>query len=109
MLFWIAAFLFGALAPALILAGVSASVMILPLAFGIALGHAIILGLPVALFYRAKQWRGVGATVLGAGLIGAIPVGIFTWPLTPGSKTSASADGVATIIDGIPTLAGWLG
>lgn len=78
------------------------------MAFGIALGHAIILGVPVALFYRAKQWKRLSATVLGAAIIGAIPVGILAWPLHPGSKSSASAGGVATIINGIPTMAGWL-
>ena len=106
---WIAAILLAALAPALIVTGLSASLGILPIAFGIALGHAIVLGLPAALFYRAKQWRRLSAAVLGAALIGVVPVGLFAWPLSPGSKTSASADGVATIIDGILTLAGWLG
>jgi hypothetical protein len=113
---WIAAILLGALAPALLGAlvpalmgaGLSASIMILPMAFGITLGHAILLGLPVALFYRAKQWKRVSAAIIGAALIGAIPVGILAWPLNPSSKTMATDDDVATIIDGVPTLAGWL-
>src|SRR5262249_55384925 len=43
-------------------------------------------------------------------LIGAIPVGLFAWPKNyPSLKTTASVDGVPTIIDGVPTLAGWLG
>jgi hypothetical protein len=110
MLPWIAAILLGALAPALIVAGVSASIAILPIVFGITLGHSVILGLPVALFYRAKQWKRVSAAMIGAALIGAIPVGIFAWPLSyPSLKTTASVGGVATIIDGVPTVAGWFG
>ena len=34
---------------------------------------------------------------------------IFTWPLRyPEMKTSASVNGVKTMIDGVPTLDGWL-
>ena len=104
---WIAAFLLSALAPALIVAGGSASLKILPLAFGIALGHAIVPGVPVALWFRARQWKRLSAVLLGAALIGAIPVGLFAWPINPATK-SASVGGVTTIIDGVPTLAGWL-
>jgi hypothetical protein len=54
---WIVAVLLGALTPALIVAGLSVSIMILPLAYAVTLAHSIILGLPVALLYRAKQWN----------------------------------------------------
>lgn len=107
MLPWITALLLSALAPALIMAGFSASLRILPIAFGISLGHAIVLGVPVALWFRAKQWKRPSAALLGAALIGAIPVGLFAWPINPSTK-SASVGGVTTIIDGVPTLAGWL-
>jgi hypothetical protein len=45
---WVAAVLFGALAPALVVAGLSENIYVLPLAFTITLGHALILGLPVS-------------------------------------------------------------
>jgi hypothetical protein len=83
--------------------------MILPLAFAVTLGHSVVLGLPAALLYRAKRWTRLSATIPGAFLIGAIPAGLITWPMNPLMRTTASVDGVATIIDGIPTLAGWLG
>lgn len=108
MLTWIAAVLLGALVPALIVAGLSLSAMVLPMAFATTLGHSIILGLPVALLYRAKRWTRLSTVIAGAFLIGAIPVGLFAWPISPSSRTTASVDGVATVIDGIPTLAGWL-
>jgi hypothetical protein len=90
-------------------AGFSAGIMILPVAFAITLGHSIILGLPVALLYRAKRWKRLSTAVIGAALIGAVPGGVLTWPLRPSSRTTASVGGVPTIIDGVPTFAGWLG
>jgi hypothetical protein len=82
MLPWIAAVLLGALAPALIVSGLWGDLRILPLAFAVTLGHAIILGLPVALYYRAKRWTRLSAAIVGAFLIGAIPVGFLAWPPT---------------------------
>lgn len=108
MLPWIAAILLGALAPALIVAGLSAKIMILPWVFAITLGHSIVFGLPVALLYRAKRWTRLSAAVVGAFLIGAIPSGIFAWPMSLSIRGMESVDGVTTIIDGIPTFAGWL-
>ncbi len=107
MLPWIAGILLGALAPALIVALLSQKIMILPLAFAVTLGHSIVLGLPAALFYRARRWTRLSTAIAGAFLIGATPYGIFAWPMSLSSKTQASFDGVPTIIDGIPTLAGW--
>ena len=42
MFAWIAAILLGALAPALIVAGLSANLMVLPLVFAVTLAHSII-------------------------------------------------------------------
>ena len=109
MLPWIAAVLLGALIPALIVAALSASLMLLPLAFAVTLGHSMILGLPVALLYRSKRWTRLSVAIVGAFLIGAVPAGFIAWPMNLALKTTASVDGVATIIDGVPTLAGWLG
>jgi hypothetical protein len=109
MFAWIAAILLGALAPALIVAGLSANLMVLPLVFAVTLAHSIILGLPVALFYRARRWTRLSTVVIGAFLIGAIPIGMLGWPMHPSVRGTASVDGVTTIINGIPTFAGWLG
>jgi hypothetical protein len=104
MLPWIAAVLFGALAPTLIVSSVSADVRILPLAFAVTLGHSVMLGLPVALFFRAKRWTRLRAVLVGAFLIGAIPFGILSLPF----GGAASVNGIPTIVNGFPTLAGWL-
>jgi hypothetical protein len=74
---WVAATLFGALAPALIYAGLEQDVRVLPLAFIVTLAHAVILGLPVALLYRAKRWTRLSAVLVGAILIGIIPQSFF--------------------------------
>jgi hypothetical protein len=46
----------------------------------------------------------LSAALVGAFLIGAIPLGILTLPF----GGSASVDGIPTIVNGVPTFAGWL-
>jgi hypothetical protein len=42
-------------------------------------------------------------------IMGAIPEGILTWPLRfTELQSSAVANGVQTMINGVPTMAGWL-
>jgi len=79
---WVAAVLFGALVPALIVAGFSAEIMVLPWAFAITLGHSLILGLPIALVYRAIRWTHLTAAIAGGFLIGAVPGGLLAWPVS---------------------------
>ncbi|WP_316201924.1 MULTISPECIES: hypothetical protein [unclassified Bradyrhizobium] len=106
---WIAAFLLGALAPAALFAAISGKAsQMLPLAFAVTIGHALILGVPVALLYRWKRWKRLWAAVASAALIGMIPVGILTWPLDPSSRGWDSVNDVVQWVDGIPTLAGWI-
>jgi hypothetical protein len=108
MLPWIAAVLLGALAPALIVASLSFGIAVLPFAFAVTLGHSVFLALPLALIYRAKRWTRLGAVVVGGFLIGATPMAVVTWPLSLSARTTASIDGVPTIVNGVPTAAGWL-
>jgi len=74
----------------------------------ISASYVLILGVPAFLLLRwlnAIRWW----STLGAGFVlGAVPVAIFTWPLRYAEfKSSASVDGVQTMIDGVPTLNGW--
>jgi hypothetical protein len=105
---WIAGLLFAALAPAAAFAGFARSVQVLPIAFMVTLGHAVALGLPAALLFRYEQWTSLIGAIAAGLLIGAIPVGILEWPLQPGSGFSASSPSGPTVVDGIPTWAGWL-
>lgn len=71
--------------------------------------YVMALGLPAFLIlkrFNAIRWW----STIGMGfLLGAIPFALFTWPLRyPELQTSASVGGVQTMINGIPTLAGWL-
>jgi hypothetical protein len=92
---WIAAVLLGALLPALIAAGLSGDFTLLPATFAITLGHAIILGLPVALFFRAKRWTRLSAVLAAAFLVGAIPLGL---PVSFGGRPAAGlADWLAEL------------
>jgi hypothetical protein len=71
--------------------------------------HVITFGIPTYYFLLKLKvirfW-----SVIGAGFIlGAAPTAIATWPLQySGQRASASANGIQTMIDGIPTMEGWL-
>lgn len=71
--------------------------------------HVIALGIPAYLLLR---WRGLlrwWSVLLVGFTLGSIPAGVFSWPLRyAGSRSSASVNGVDTMIDGVPTMAGWL-
>jgi hypothetical protein len=103
-----AALLLAALAPAAVVAALGQSVALLPLAFGIALAHAVLLGLPLFLLLRWKRRVNAAWSIAGGFVVGMIPGAILTWPWRPGSGSSSSADGVPTVVDGVPTLAGWI-
>lgn len=80
---WIGATLLGALVPAAIFSmtfGGPAFLALLLFAFAVALAHALVLGLPIALLYRAKRWQQPGFAVATGFLIGAIPIGVLSWP-----------------------------
>lgn len=75
----------------------------------VSFGHVLILGVPayliVSRFYMVKWW----SAIVGGFLLGSIPIAIFTWPLRyPLLKISSSSNGVPIMIDGVPTIAGWL-
>jgi hypothetical protein len=102
-----AAFIFAALIPALAVAGLGQSIRLLPYAFAITLGHALILGLPAFLILQMKRWVNA-ATSTGAGFaIGVMPIAVLTWPLQPAAHFNASTNGVRTIVEGVPTVEGW--
>jgi hypothetical protein len=105
----LAAVLFAALAPSFVVAAITQTIGFVPIMVGVALGHAVVLGLPLYFVLRSKRWVNAATSIGGGFLVGVIPGGIFTWPLRPGSRSSSSVGGVPTVIDGIPTAAGWLG
>lgn len=104
-----AALVAAALVIALTFGMATASVMLAAYALVVAMAHL----LPAAALYLALAWRkkvgGVACAVSGF-VIGSIPVAILTWPLQipPRRGSSSGVQGIPTMIDGIPTLAGWI-
>jgi hypothetical protein len=88
---------------------VSQGLWLLRLAFIIALAHAIVLGLPLFLFLRSKSRIGIIACALGGFAVGASgPAVLGLLGMLGGGSYNAWTGGRATIVNGVPTLAGWL-
>jgi hypothetical protein len=78
--------------------------------FAIALAHAVFLGLPLFMVFRAKRWINVITCVVFGFAVGAVPDGVLTWPMQHAERlTGAAVDGAPTIINGVITAAGWVG
>jgi hypothetical protein len=108
-----AAFLFAGLAPALVAAALwhaaKIASAVFAFTFAIALGHAVLFGLPLFLVFRSKGRINVISCVIFGFAIGAVPIGVLSWPtLHPEPHTLASVDDVPTIINGVITAAGWV-
>lgn len=74
--------------------------------------YVVVLGIPAFLLLRwRKAIRWWSATVVGF-LLGCLPVAFSLWPVDADLRTTQSHwDGgkmVQTVVDGVPTLAGWL-
>ena len=71
--------------------------------------HVFLLGAPA---YALLRWRKAVRwwSIIASGFIlAATSIALWSWPLRyPELKTSASFNGVQTMIDGVPTAAGWL-
>ena len=94
--------------PAAAFAGVTGSFGVGWLTFLVAMGHATALGLPL---YALLRWRRAAnvLTATATGLaVGALPVAALLFP-GGGRYKGAShwSGGVAHMIDGVPTQAGW--
>ncbi|MBU3069011.1 hypothetical protein KOI40_04215 [Aestuariicella sp. G3-2] len=71
-------------------------------------GFVLLLGLPTYLLMRLFKKINFRSTLTAGFVLGAIPMAIITWPLQYiGTKSSSTVNGVQTMIDGVPTLAGW--
>jgi hypothetical protein len=72
-------------------------------------GFVLVLGLPAYLLLRYLKLVRWWSTFSAGFILGALPMAIFTWPLRYSDmKSSSSLNGVQTMIDGVPTAAGWL-
>ena len=74
----------------------------------VAAGHAVILGLPTSIIVKCYMGFTYKVAALCGFLVGFLPIAIFTWPLQYGLGSSSTINGVQTLVNGIPTMAGWL-
>ena len=79
------------------------------LCLAITAAHVIVLGIPAYLLLRWRRALRWWSAMLSGFILGAVPFGVVLWPLRyAGPGSSATANGVVTMVDGIPTMAGWL-
>jgi hypothetical protein len=93
-----------------VLGGVSREILIIALwVLVVAAAHVLLLGLPIyALLYRLNRVHWWSLTAFGF-VAGSVPFGAFSWPLWNASPGASSQEnGVWTMIDGIPTVDGWI-
>lgn len=82
-------------------------------AFIVSLSHVVLLGFPgLLLLSKMRQLRGWSICLLGF-LAGCLPVGLWAWPLKSSLRGASDShwDGekmVSSMVNGIPTLVGWL-
>src|SRR5262245_24924720 len=83
------------------------SIAIVPFAFTVAAAHSVLLGGPVlAIWFRRRSIDLLAAVGVGS-LIGTLPSSVFLLAAFRGTY-SASIDRVPTVVNGAPTLAGWI-
>jgi hypothetical protein len=108
------AFGFSALAPAMLVTAIWSDPGVAPMVFvltlAVAFGHAVLLGVPLFLFFRSRGWTGIPACTVIGFVIGAVPVGILTFPV-PGLAfyANAWAGDVRAAANGPDIAATWIG
>ena len=107
------AFVFAALAPALLMTAIWSDPRVAPMVFAftlvIALSHTVLLGLPIFLIFQFRGWIGIKACVVLGFAIGAVPAGILTFPVLGSAvRSSAWASGTPPATNGLITGAIWV-
>ena len=72
--------------------------------------HTVFLGVPLYTLLRWKKRLTAFSAIFGCCLIGAVPMAMWSWPIVdPELKMNATDSRWGqTVIDGVPTAAGWL-
>ena len=108
------AFVFSALALALLMTLIWNDPRIAPMVFAftlvIALSHAVLLGLPLFLIFQSRGWIGIGTCVVLGFVIGAMPAGhsILSHVGSPPFFANAWAGGMPTVTSGLNIAAIWV-
>jgi hypothetical protein len=104
-----AGFLAAAAAPAMLSGVLSMSATFAAMALAVALAVELVVGLPLYLLFR-RLGLVSQASVLAAGfVVGASPmIVLIAQMLLSPMRTTGSVGGIPTIVDGVPTLYGWM-
>jgi hypothetical protein len=77
--------------------------------FNISAAHVVALGIPA---YFLLRWRSAlrwWTALLAGFVLGALPMAVFSWPLRYANPENfLSVNGVEMMVNGVPTMAGWL-
>ncbi len=76
--------------------------------FAVALAHAVFLGLPAYLGLRAARRESFWWSLAGGFFVGAMPITLVIVLSDLAIGVDKASGGVATVVSGIPTAAGWL-
>lgn len=93
-----------------VLGGLAVMPLVLVSALIVSFGHVLILGVPTALILRRFGMLGPSSLVVAGFILGMVPFGVLSWPVASSSHSSyeyISGEMVATLVDGVPTAAGW--
>jgi hypothetical protein len=104
----VGALLAAVVVPTLIMCLEGGSLGLATLILGYGMTFALLIALP--LYLALKWWNRVNVytTTLGGTIAVAAPIAFMTWPLRyAGPGSFSSIDDVATLVDGVPTAAGW--
>ena len=107
------AFVFSAIAPALLMTAIWSDPRVAPMVFAftlvVALSHAVLFGLPIFLIFQFREWIGITACVVLGFAIGAVPAGILDFPVSGlALHASAWASSTPTATNGLSTAAIWV-
>jgi hypothetical protein len=86
---------------------VSETLALARVTFVVCLAPALVLGLPGILLLHAKDRLGIASCALAGFFVGAVPFGLLALTSMFGVR-SASTGGTPTVVNGVPTLAGWI-
>jgi glucan phosphoethanolaminetransferase (alkaline phosphatase superfamily) len=105
----VAAFLLAPILPAVLLALVflrSAEAAVL--LYAVVLAFALLIGLPIYLFLKARNRAGFFSSVTAGAVTAVLPWLLLTFPYHPSSRFTSTVNNVPHFVDGVPTFAGLL-
>jgi hypothetical protein len=86
---------------------VSQALTLARMTFIIVVAHTLVLGLPLFLLLRSMRRVGFATCALGGIIVGVVPFGVLAL-ISMINLQSASSGGKPTVINGVPTLLGWI-